>query len=437
MKEQLNKLSELVEELKTTNSVNSKKEILAKYPECKNFLFYTYNPLIQFGVTSKNLKKLKHLEVESVEYENLFDLLDDLAAAKLTGHKAVAAVNKFINKHNDYKDLLYNIIDRNLKIRVKASLINKVYPELIPEFKVSLAKDYEDFKHKVDFDKDQWFASRKLDGVRCIAVKDGGKVDFFSRQGKPFHTLEKVAEAVKQIPMESFILDGEVCIINENDEEDFTAIVSEIRRKDHTIEFPKYKVFDFISHDSFLEGQSELIFSDRIALLSYNMKGIKDDRIEIIDQYHIHDLNAFEDLKEYSIEKGWEGLILRKDIPYEGKRTNNMLKVKQFFEDEFVVKDIKTGPMRHIIDVENNYGSTTKEVEDVMMTKAVINYKGYNVDVGSGWSMDERIKYYNNPELLIGKTITVQYFGESTNNQGGLSLRFPTVKYVYAEGRDL
>ena len=42
-----------------------------------------------------------------------------------------------------------------------------------------------------------------------------------------------------------------------------------------------------------------------------------------------------------------------------------------------------------------------------------------------------------NPNLIIGKTITVQYFEESKNQQGELSLRFPTVKHVYENGRNV
>jgi len=37
---------------------------------------------------------------------------------------------------------------------------------------------------------------------------------------------------------------------------------------------------------------------------------------------------------------------------------------------------------------------------------------------------------------IIGKTITVQYFEETKNDKGGISLRFPTVKHIYESERD-
>ena len=38
---------------------------------------------------------------------------------------------------------------------------------------------------------------------------------------------------------------------------------------------------------------------------------------------------------------------------------------------------------------------------------------------------------------IVGKTITVQYFEETKNQEGGISLRFPTVKIVHGEKRDM
>ena len=78
-----------------------------------------------------------------------------------------------------------------------------------------------------------------------------------------------------------------------------------------------------------------------------------------------------------------------------------------------------------------------KEVVMPMLANVIIEHKGYKVSVGSGWSQDQRIRYQAKPEELIGKTITVQYFEETKNQQGDLSLRFPTVKHVYVNGRNV
>jgi DNA ligase-1 len=52
------------------------------------------------------------------------------------------------------------------------------------------------------------------------------------------------------------------------------------------------------------------------------------------------------------------------------------------------------------------------------------------VDVGSGFSMEERMLFKADPSLIIGKTITLKYFQESQDENGKLSLRFPTYKGI-------
>jgi len=58
------------------------------------------------------------------------------------------------------------------------------------------------------------------------------------------------------------------------------------------------------------------------------------------------------------------------------------------------------------------------------------------VAVGSGFSKEEREYYYANPNELLGKIVTVQYFEETENQMGGLSLRFPVIKHIYEGARD-
>jgi len=121
--------------------------------------------------------------------------------------------------------------------------------------------------------------------------------------------------------------------------------------------------------------------------------------------------------------------MLRKNIGYEGKRTKNLLKVKSFYDDEYVVTGTESGTIRHIVD--------GVEVEEVMLSRITIEYKGNIVGIGSGFSMDQRRDFHQNPKLIIGKTITVQYFSESVNQSGEYSLRFPTIKHIWDGIRDV
>ena len=169
-------LKHFVDSMKQTTSSIKKKEIIETYSEVEfvtECLKWTLDPFKMYYVTSKNCKKFSHLggSINSQSVHNsIFDLLSDLDNRVITGHAAITAVNSFCNDSKEpfVKDLVYSIIDKNLQIRANAKLINKVIPGLIPSFEIALANSY-DPKH-LDLEDTTWLASRKLDGVRCIAI---------------------------------------------------------------------------------------------------------------------------------------------------------------------------------------------------------------------------------------------------------------------------
>lgn len=435
----LNQAKILVSELKDTSSSLEKKEILKRHlvdnEDLKRLVHYTYNPLYQFYVTSDVCEKNKHLT--GTDFNCIFELLNTLRTRKLTGHDAVGAVNVFVKKYIDYKEIIYNVIDKDLKTRTAEKTINSAVKNLIPEFDVALADKYED--KNVNF-KDNWYASHKLDGVRCICVVDeNGKVTSFSRQGKIFSTLSKVEEEISKLGVKNIVFDGELCAINEDGKEDFQAIMKSIRRKDYTIPNPTYKLFDVIDLKDFFNKKSKEILSERnkrlkSILASYEknskLRSFEESRanLSILEQTLVKDKNHLSSLLKDAAINEWEGIMLRKDCVYEGKRSKNLLKCKSFQDGEYEVLETENGPFRLVMD--------GKEVEEEMLSCVTIMHKGYPVRVGSGWSVEQRREFYKNPEEILGKKITVQYFQESFNEKGEISLRFPTIKIVHGEERD-
>ena len=438
--QELKNLEILIEELNSTNSSNAKKEILKKHPECKEILKWTYNPFKIYNITSKNIIK-KRDSIDKINIESnttIYDVLDNLDKRVYTGYEAIAYVQAFIEIHKEHEETIFLIIDRNLKTRADAKLINKVFPKLIPSFDVALAQKYSDYAHKIDFTKEKWFSSRKLDGCRCITIIKNGEVKFYSRKGKEFFTLDKVKEEIikyfDKIYKDSclhIVLDGEMCIVNEKGDEDFASIISEIRKKDHIIENPKYKIFDILLYENFINDESAVnnpTLEERIDLLKFFLKEENNSKIlDVVNFTEIKDLNHFFELEKEASDKCWEGLIIRKDVPYEGKRTKDMLKVKKFLDEEYTVLNAVMGPIRYIVD--------GKEIEEEMLSAITIKHKGFNVSVGSGFSMDFRKECYKDPSKIVGKTVTVKYFEETKNKHGEISLRFPTVLHVYEDGR--
>ena len=426
----LEQIQEFVDAQNATNSNTDKLNVLKKYANneaVRNALEYTYNTFKQYGVTSANCKKNSNLV--KYGYSDLFKLLDDLSIRFITGHTAISLVNGFVEANKKHEDLIFSIIDRNLKTRSTTSMINKVIPDLIPTFDVALANSYDEkMAKKVDFN-DTWFVSRKLDGCRCICIiNEDGEPTYFSRAGNEFLTLKNLDAEIISLGLKNMVIDGEICMLDANGNENFQGIIKEIKRKDHTIENPFFYMFDLLTMEEFINKEGTTAFGIRNVQLDNLFFQREFTKIDYLPQTILIDEQMLMFHVSTAKENGWEGLMLRKDAPYQGKRSNDVLKVKQFYDAEYVVVDIENAVNRVIVD--------GKEVEELMMRNVVIEHKGYRVQVGSGFSHEQKRFYFENPNEILGKQITVQYFEETKNQNGGISLRFPTVKAIYENGRD-
>ena len=439
MKE-LQDLQTMINELNNSTSTNEKISTLEQYKGnvgvCK-LLEYTHSQFKQFNVTPANCEKKSEL-ITPTTHTDIFGLLNDLHNRVITGNNSIGAVNSFTKKYPEHKELVYRILNRNLKTRVGTSIINRVIPNCIPVFNVALAQKYESVSKKVDFTKQEWFSSRKLDGVRCITIVDpNGNVKCYSRAGKEFETLDKIRTDISSMGLRGVVFDGEVCLVDENGNEDFQGIMKEIKRKNHTIEKPVYKLFDYITYDEFNQCEGTVDLATRLTLLQKELNNVRVSKdlplntLDLLEQDFIEHESMFEEMVNFATQQGWEGLMLRKNVGYCGKRNKDLLKVKKFFDAEYKVIDSESKKLRVVDTITNT------EVEEDMLSAVIIEHRGNTVRVGSGFSIEQRRKFHSDPSKILGKVITVQYFEESKNQNGEYSLRFPVIKHVYENGRDV
>ncbi len=412
-------IKQFIEQMRNTSSALEKIEIIKGSSKfIHKVLEYTYNPFKQYHVTSKTCMKNAHLK--SNHSLDLFEVLDKLTTREVTGHDAIKLVNGYDG------EFLLKIIDKDLGVRAGDSIINKAIPGLIPTFKVALAKEYEG---KCNWE-DGWYASRKLDGVRCLAVVDeDGICKLYSRMGKELTTLNKVKEAIEATGIVNTVFDGEICLVDQDGNEDFQGIMKQLRRKDHQIENPAYMIFDMLHKPVFEDKKGGEELGSRLHKLRSFLAGrnINNDILRYTEQYQIADDEHLETWIKLAGENNWEGVMLRKNVAYEGKRTKNLVKVKQFHDAEYEVLDFDCDDHEVVRD--------GKSETIQMLAQVWIEHKGHRVKVGSGWSQEQRLQYMDGS--IVGKIITVQYFEETTNDKGGISLRFPTVKVVHGDKREV
>lgn len=242
----------------------------------------------------------------------------------------------------------------------------------------------------------------KLDGIRCIVTKDG----MFSRHGKELLSAPHIRKSLDRVfdKYPDLILDGE--LYNHDLNEDFNQIISLARKTKPTEEDLKmseqkiqYWIYDLPScPKNFLDRNWELtnLFLDNKEFQKYCIN--VETNMVLSDEEVQHKL-------EYYLDKGYEGAIVRLNKPYENKRTNSLLKVKKFEDEEF-----------RIVDIEEGRGNLAGKAGRI-----VVDVDGKRVSAGLKFSHDDAAEIWNKREYYIGKMATIKYFNRTPDG----SLRFP------------
>lgn len=202
-------------------------------------------------------------------------------------------------------------------------------------FKPMLAVKWADVKDKI---KDESVMMQpKLDGMRCIAKSDG----LWSRNGEPIISAPHIMEALAPIfeGRPDLILDGE--LYNHDLKDDFNTIMSCVKKKKpsdedllvsrNNIQYWIYDVPSYekgnLSRDSFI---NVIIPAEHPHLVTVTTDIVDLDKVD-------------EKAAEY-IELGYEGAMVRiKHAEYENKRSKNLIKWKEFVDEEFTIVDILEG----------------------------------------------------------------------------------------------
>ncbi len=180
-----------------------------------------------------------------------------------------------------------------------------------------------------------WVYERKLDGQRCLAVRDANGSRLYSRSGRDVTVaFPELAEALERQAAASFVIDGEV-VAFEGSRTSFARLQPRIHlsnsdRARATGIAVWFYVFDVLEIDG-EDVRSEPLLDRKRRLKS--LLGWKDPI-----RWTPHRVQAGEDWFAEISRRGWEGLIAKRaDAPYVGGRTDNWLKFKYEAGQELVV----------------------------------------------------------------------------------------------------
>lgn len=252
-----------------------------------------------------------------------------------------------------------------------------------------------------------------------------GKVKIFSRQGKRIEGLIDLEEELKELP--SGCYDGELLLDKEDlpSKDLYRETVTVVNSKNDNKKNIVFNVFDFIPLKDFENRHSDLHCDRRKMQVYKSLRNTEPNWIRPVPILYRGEYNKEIVQKELDkqIALEHEGVMVNiNDAPYEGKRTKNILKVKAMQDCDLKIIGFEEGTGK-------NKGT---------LGAIIVDYKGFEVKVGSGFTDEDRKYFWNNQNELLGRVITVQYFEETTNKKdNSLSLRFPVYKELREEGKEV
>lgn len=415
----------ILEKIKNTSSSNEKQGILEQNKNdelLKEILYFVYNPYFKTGLSSKKIKK----KIAPTEYRLLLDpessityIFNYLKDHNTGTDQDIAHVQWYIRNYNEgCPEIVEQILTQTLKIGMTAKSINKVWEDLIPEFDIMLAEKYWEKMDKLEMSKPEIIITQKLDGVRCVALKSGNNVELLSRSGQQMTGFIEVEQELRTLP--DGVYDGEMLADAsiDNSLDLFSTTIMTARTKSNNKINMSYNVFDYVKNISdFMNGNLNENCRNRKKELENIVKTGNCKHIKYVPVLYdgVYNGSIIDKMLDTVLELKGEGLMINLvDAPYQKKRTNDILKVKKMQTVDLRVVDLFEG--------KGTFKGTLGGV--------VVNFKGSQVGVGSGFSNDQRNDFWQHPEKIFGKIVEVQYFEESKDKTGKPSLRFPVFKQV-------
>ena len=421
-------VKELFELLSKTASNNSKRDILFDNKEnehFKLFLNYLLNPFLITGISEKKVSKQPD-KPPTKFFDSFVQLMEYLLQNNTGTDEIISNIRHFLSVcETAMQDFYSSIITKNARIGCDAKSVNKAFGiEFIPLWDVQQSYNIEKYPLK----QNEWFSlSEKLNGVRGTYFE--GKM--ISRQGKEFHGLEHITGDIGILfsEAENWVLDGE--LVRENreglsDNENFRIGTGLLSQDDADKSSMQFVVFDILPKDEFVCGESVLSYKDRLELLKTTADravglGLRSISIVTVLYTGSDDL-MIDKLLDKMISEDKEGLMLNRDSKYYRKRHSGILKVKRFYTVDLKVTAIEEGSGR----LRGTLGAF------------VVDYKGNNLNVGSGMTDKQRKDFWQSGPELIGRVIEVKYKEESRDKRTGLlSLQFPIFVSLREEGKQV
>lgn len=315
------------------------------------------------------------------EYIIQYDESEYLTTAGIVGGNFIPTYHTVTAKG---KNTLAEQVEKEAKAKWHKKYERELYKEDLSKphplafIQPMLARDYTKVSHQIDWEKGEYVAQRKLNGVRCIAQYNDGEITLTSRKGKQYSVPNIDDELFEQIFQynKNIILDGELYIHGV----ELGDVTHAIAHADNHLEL-EFHIFDIVNENIDFIARHEQIANFNLIqpLVCVGYEDIINEEEMIIK----HDK---------FVKQGYEGVMIRDlySLYESGKRSLGLFKRKVFQDDEFKIINVKQ-------DKDGGAILVLKTIADIVFDSRPMGTNQHRLDL------------YQDRDTLIGKMATVKY----------------------------
>jgi DNA ligase 1 len=256
-----------------------------------------------------------------------------------------------------------------------------------------LAKLYKDYRDEIELDKGEWLLQCKMNGMRCIATKDG----LFTRKGERYASVPHIEEALKPFfdVYPEAVLDGE--LFNNDFRQSLNEISKLVRKTVHITDEDLKRsrnLVHYYIYDGYGFGlDKDHPYHERKQWIDSNVVG-NYTHVAKVNDYRLASGADLDRHYRSLVDEGHEGVILRKKkMKYEHKRSKNLLKVKPEMDSEAKIVDVMEGS--------GNWSGTAKT--------ATLDWEGKVFDATFKGTQEQLKDVLKSKSEWIGKVVTFLY----------------------------
>lgn len=455
----MSKIKDIFDEIAAESSTLKKVAILTKYKDnalLERVLYLAKSKRVKFYI--KQIPPYESNPLGLNFQESIEQLVENLTSRKISGNEAIHYLgNVLANVEPDEAYVIERIIEKDLKIGMGTTQINKVFPNLIEKTPYQGAKSYAKalaiklFSGKPipNHSSVVAYSDIKMDGRYANAIIDNGTVELESRQGETTYignspllkelarfgdcvlngelTIDGVPNRAVANGMVTSIIDIEKKRVERTPEETQKHIHNFEDRHgsyDEAIENIRYTVWDIITLDEYFERKSTKPYYLRRKILKGWLDLLETTKVVMVESREVRTLREAMEHFLDALARGLEGTILKSatDGWKDGKPTYQV-KMKLEMSVDLKIVGFK-------------YGSEGTKNENVISTLVTESSCGLLKSEPSG--MTEAMMEYvtENQDALLGTIVEVRSCGLTQGSKGAVNGEYALLHPSVVELRD-